>query len=457
MRLAWLPAILLSVQLATAEPFAIQVVDEQTGRGVPLVELETVNNVVFLTDSAGWVALAEPGLMDREVFFHLRSPGYAFAKDGFDYTGAKLETKSGGTATVKATRTNVAERLYRVTGEGIYRDSVLLGKKTPLAEPVINAGVLGQDSALSVVYRGKVYWFWGDTNQAGYPLGNFQTTGATSELPGKGGLSPEQGVNLRYFVNADGSVKHMVPFKEEGMIWLDGLLVVPDEQGRKRLVAHYSRMKSLDERLEHGLVVFNDEQEVFEKLVQFDLQDTWQCPRAHPVKTTEGGREYFYFPTPWPDVRVAATWKDIQNPTAYEKVALQGTMGKTQLLDEVYNPVPVHASAIAWNDFRKSWVMIAQGTGDNFGSLYHAEAKELAGPWSFATKVVAHPDYSFYNPVLHPFFDGEGGRFIYFEATYSRMFSKAPVATPRYDYNQLMYRLDLKDGRLGPAPAKSAP
>jgi hypothetical protein len=48
---------------ATAEsafsesPFIIEVVDEQTGRGVPMVELETVNNIRFVTDSNGIVAL----------------------------------------------------------------------------------------------------------------------------------------------------------------------------------------------------------------------------------------------------------------------------------------------------------------------------------------------------------------------------------------------------------------
>ena len=47
--------------------FAIQVVDEQTGRGVPLVELETVHHLRFVTDNAGRVAFAEPGLMDQPV------------------------------------------------------------------------------------------------------------------------------------------------------------------------------------------------------------------------------------------------------------------------------------------------------------------------------------------------------------------------------------------------------
>ena len=41
------------VRAAVATYFAIEVVDDQTGRGVPLVELETVNNRRYFTDSAG--------------------------------------------------------------------------------------------------------------------------------------------------------------------------------------------------------------------------------------------------------------------------------------------------------------------------------------------------------------------------------------------------------------------
>jgi hypothetical protein len=41
--------------------FGIHVVDEATGRGVPLVELRTVNDVALVTDSAGWIAFHEPG------------------------------------------------------------------------------------------------------------------------------------------------------------------------------------------------------------------------------------------------------------------------------------------------------------------------------------------------------------------------------------------------------------
>ena len=45
-------------------------------------------------------------------------------------------------------------------------------------------------------------------------------------------------------------------------------------------------------------------------------------------------------------------------------------------------------------------------------------------------------------------FDQDGGRLIYFEGTYTHTFSGNDNATPRYDYNQIMYRLDLADPRL---------
>ena len=46
-----------------------------------------------------------------------------------------MSPADGQEATVKIQRRNIAERLYRVTGEGLYRDSVLLKELTPLPEP----------------------------------------------------------------------------------------------------------------------------------------------------------------------------------------------------------------------------------------------------------------------------------------------------------------------------------
>ena len=66
-------------------------------------------------------------------------------------------------------------------------------------------------------------------------------------------------------------------------------------------------------------------------------------------------------------------------------------------------------------------------------------------------KVATHRGTSFYNPVHHAFFDADGGKTIHFEGTYTRTFSRTKAPTPRYDYNQILYRLDLSDPRLAAA------
>jgi hypothetical protein len=479
-----LPTILLLLfpfacmaQAEAAAPFAIRVVDDQTGRGVPLVELETVNHLLFVTDSGGLVAFDEPGLMGREVFFAVRSHGYEFPKDGFGSVGVALRTEPGGQAELKIRRVNVAERLYRVTGQGIYRDTAALGRAAPLREPLLNAQVAGQDSALAAPYRGKLYWLWGDTLRPRYPLGNFQTAGAISGLPGQGGLDPAAGVDLKYFVDSDGFAKKMAPFKEPGMVWLDGVLTVLDPAKRERLVAHYSRMKSLGERTEHGLVMFNDQKEEFEKVVAFDLKDAWRCPVGHPVRVSEDGTERFYFPAPFCTVRVPATLADVRNQASYEAFTpghewrkdaapltqkaehLLIAAGKLKPEDAWLQPVDeetgavvhMHGGSVCWNEFRKKWILIAVqdgGTSSYLGEVWYSEAERVTGPWRRARKIVTHDRYSFYNPVQHPFFDQDGGRLIYFEGTYASTFSGNPLPTPRYDYNQVMYRLDLADPRL---------
>src|SRR5262249_30223087 len=227
-------AVLSWVALLGADPgqgtsyFAITVVDGETGRGVPLVELRTVNGLRQFTDSNGVVAFHEPGLMDKDVFFHVSSHGYEFPKDGFGFRGKSLHVVPGGSAKLELRRVNLAERLYRVTGGGIYRDSVLAGVKVPLQEPVLNAQVFGSDSVLNAVYGGKSYWFWGDTNRPAYPLGNFHVPGATSELPSRGGLDPERGIDLRYFTDQKGFARPTMQMPGKGPTWLTALVPLAD-------------------------------------------------------------------------------------------------------------------------------------------------------------------------------------------------------------------------------------
>jgi hypothetical protein len=491
---AWLNALAgAAPAIAPGVFFEIAVVDDQTGRGVPLVEVATVNHLRFVTDNAGRAAFHEPGLMGREVFFSVRSHGYEFPKDGFGNAGKILTPKAGDRAVLRLQRRNVAERLHRLTGEGLYRDSVLLGHRAPLAEPLGRAGVAGQDSAQAAVYRGKVHWFWGDTSNVKYPLGNFRTSGATSDLPGQGGLDPALGVDLRYFTNADGFCRPMCPLEvNEGVVWVDGVVTVPDAGGRERLVAYYTRRKSLTEQLEQGLAVWNDEKQLFERATKLDLAESWRFLRGHPFRRREAGGEFIHGGEAFPTVRVKAELPAVLDPASYEAWTcaatnqagpergpagrlryawrrdaapvtpaverrwlreghLQPDEARFQPVDvESGKPVQLHGGSVRWNAHRQRWVLIAveEGGTSYLGEVWYAEAAEPTGPWPRARKVVTHDKYSFYNPVHHDFLDQAGGRFIFFEGTYANTFSGNPDATPRYDYNQVMYRLDLDDPRL---------
>jgi len=112
--------------------------------------------------------------------------------------------------------------------------------------------------------------------------------------------------------------------------------------------------------------------------------------------------------------------------------------------------VLAHAGSVYWNEYRKRYVMITtEFLGSSvLGEIWYAEADTPIGPWCYGVKVVTHDKYSFYNPKHHPYFDKDGGRVIYFEGTYTTFISGAPFPTPRYNYNQIMYKLELDDPRV---------
>ena len=96
------------------------------------------------------------------------------------------------------------------------------------------------------------------------------------------------------------------------------------------------------------------------------------------------------------------------------------------------------------------------GESSMLGEVWFAEADTPLGPWAYARKVATHDRYSFYNPQQHPEFAKQSGRMIFFEGTYTVSFSGNTNPTPRYDYNQVMYKLDLDDPRLDlPVPISS--
>ena len=414
-----------------ARPFVIKVVDADTGRGVPLVELRTVGQVRFFTDSAGVIAFDEPGLMGEEVFFSMKSHGYEEPKkDGFGIRGVRLKAEPGRTATVKIKRVNIAERMYRITGEGIYHHSALAGLPVPLENGVLNGKVVGQDTVAMAPYKGKLFWLWGDTNRPSYPLGNFKTSSATSLMPGRGGLDPSVGVDLTYYVDTSGFSKQMMPLREPGVVWMNGLVAVRDERGRERLMARWARLTGLSDLKERGFAVFNDKEEIFEKANTFD-KDQHVVPDSQAYRDGRrgGDRSHVYFVAPYPTARIAANVEAFLRPEAYEGFSCL-TPG-TRFRGRSSSVERDAAGRLVW-----AWKR-------DTSPLRDKQWEELV-----KAKIVTHKKYTFYNVMHHPVFNQERGRYVYFEGTYCSTFSGNDDKTPRYDYNQMMYRLDLADERL---------
>lgn len=496
----WLAGSSVTAIAQESDYFSIKVVDEATGRGVPLVELETIHHLRFFTDSNGLAAIDEPDLMGETVYFSVRSHGYAYPPDGFGFHGKALEVTPGGNATLEIKRTNIAERLYRATGAGIYRDTVLLGGEPPIEHPLLHARVFGCDSVMTAFYRGRIYWFWGDTSRPHYPIGgNFHITGATSLLPEDGGLAPSAGVNFDYFVDDQGDVRPMAQMAGEGPTWISAVTVLPDADGRQRMYAGYVKIRNQLEAYRWGYVAWDDQHERFEQVASFDTRPKmFYESQAHTfLHQGQDGTDYVYFCTPFPLLRVKADPQAFVDPGQYE--AFTCLAAGTQFGDQQFDrgddgrlrfswkrntlpltqrqqgellqagimrpqealialrdaatgrPVMAHNGSVYWNDYRQRWVLIASeehGESSYLGEVWFAEADRPTGPWVYARKVVTHDKYSFYNPKHHPFFDEDGGRVIYFEGTYTRTFSATETPTPRYDYNQVVYRLDLSDPRL---------
>ncbi|MGI8982125.1 MAG: hypothetical protein ACR2FY_23080 [Pirellulaceae bacterium] len=486
---------LIALLLSTDKPFEIQIVDDQSGRGVPLVELTTTSGVTFVTDSAGVIAFNEPGMMDQRVWFAVKSHGYEPPKDGFGIAGTAFDVKPGGKVILKIKRLNIAERLYRITGSGIYRDSVLLGREVPIKEPLLNSKVTGSDSVMLATYRGKLRWFWGDTTRPAYVLGLFEVPGATSELPASGGLDIEKGIDLAYFTGKDGFAKATCKMTGAGPTWIDGVAALKDAAGNERLYGAYVKIKPPLSIYRRGTCVWNDDKNEFERAGDIPL-DAPIFPFGRPFLLEENGERFQAFGDPFPVARILARaenyadlskyeaftclipgsrlekpqvergaddqvvwgWKKDTSPVdsaAEAKLIAAGHLKADEVRFQLQDPktqkkVAVHRGSVNWNDYRQKWIsLFGQFGGSSMvGEIWYAEADEPTGPWKAAVKIVTHDKYSFYNPVQHREFDREGGRFIYFEGTYTNSFSGNDHKTPRYDYNQVLYKLDLADERL---------
>jgi hypothetical protein len=438
-----------------AAPCRIEVVDKQNGWPVPLVQLRTTHNVTFVTDNAGVIALDAAELMGREVWFDVIGHGYEVKKDGFGMRGVRLKPEPGATLRVEVNRVNIAKRLGRSTGAGIFAESQKLGRELDWIE----SGVFGSDSVQNAAHRGKMFWAWGDTTLPHYPLGIFDMTSATTAIQPLASFEPPLRLKLDYFRAKDGKLRGVAKMPGEGPTWLSGYVSLPDKDGTSHLCATYIKVRNYLEAYESGLCVWNDRTEAFEQLRVLWTKSE-QSPRqpaapdGHPSFWKDAqGREWILFGNPLPTLRCPATFAGWQDATKWEVLEPQ----KSFVSAKDGQPVKPHTGHIGWNGFRKRWVTVFMENGgkpSRLGDLWYAEADAPTGPWGKAVKILTHDNYTFYNPRLHPEFTSADSPILIFEGTYTAEFADRPVPTARYNYNQVLYRLDLDDAALGPAAAK---
>ncbi|GAA5478587.1 hypothetical protein [Haloferula helveola] len=441
--------IALSGQLAAVEPFRIKVVEKGTGWPVPMVELRTTHHARFISDNAGVIAFDLPEMMGEECWFSIEGHGYGVAADGFGFRGVRLTPTSGGEAMVEVERSLPGKRLGRLTGAGLFGESQRFGLEPDWKE----SGIVGCDTVQIAPHRGKLFWAWGDTSVARYPLGLFQTTSATTGLRPVSSFEPPLRVRYDYFRDPEGRVRNVAEMPGSGPTWISGYVSLPDEGGEPRLVATYVKIRGKLEAYEAGLCVWNESEERFDRQRVLWSKSEDQpglplVPDGHPAFWTDpSGKRWLMFGDPFPRIRMEPTFEAWSDPGQWTPMDPQKTVPSRSGGDEV---VP-HRGSIAWNGFRKKWVAVFtqhHGKPSPLGEIWYAESEQPTGPWGSAVKVVTHSNYTFYNPRLHPELTDPDSPVLLFEGTFTREFSGSKDAWPRYDYNQILYRLDLDDPKL---------
>jgi hypothetical protein len=298
-------------------------------------------------------------------------------------------------------------------------------------------------------------------------------------------LDPQYGIPFNYFVDAtSGFARAMMPLPErpEGVVWIDGLTVVKGNDGQDTMVAHYSRRRGLAEELEHGLAKYEDDKSIFRVLEKLDDPSEWRHPHGHSVKINDGDKSWLYFGNPFPTIRVQDTYAAVQDIQQYEAFSPLTSDSNTykkwhwsrtekpfganeehewfnrkKKNDDEFRYLPVnhadpqeriffHSGSLHWNSYRKKWIVIGcriYGKDSLLGEVWYTESESPTGPFKHAIKIASHDKQSFYNVCHHDYLDRDGGRIVYFEGTFTNSFSGNPYQTPRYNYNQVLYRLDL--------------
>ncbi|RYD22404.1 MAG: hypothetical protein EOP88_08230 [Verrucomicrobiaceae bacterium] len=436
------PAALLlvfSCSVFAVEPCRIEIVDKQNGWPVPLVELKTVHDSIHVSDNLGLVAIDDPDLLDREVFFHVKGHGYGLQKDGFGFEEVRTTLKAGGKFRIELERRNLAKRLGRLTGAGLFAE----GQKLGIAPLLPESGVFGCDTVLTATVGDKIFSLWGDTMLPGYPLGIYHSSAATTPLQPLKKFEPPIAMPYTLFRDKEGKPRGVAKLPGDGPTWLGAMVSFPNKQ----LGATWSKIRNHVEEYEVGICTWDVKTQNFvsEKTL-WKIADGHKplLLRGHPVRWQDkDGKKWLLFGDPFPEARCPDDFESWKNPSTWEKVE-KAAAPKSANGEEI----KPHRGAIAWSEYKKRWVTIFTqqwGKPSALGEIWYAEAESPLGPWQKTTKVLTHDNYTFYNPRIQFDMMPEKAPFILFEGTYTAEFADHAVKTPRYNYNQVLYRLDLDD------------
>jgi hypothetical protein len=453
-RMLAVAAMCASLGAADMQPCRIEVVEKGSGWPVPLVELRTTHHVRFVSDNAGVIACDLQELMGQEVWFDVIGQGYGVARDGFGNSGVRLRLEAGRTLKVEVERRCLARRIGRLTGGGLFAERQRFGEDAAWKE----SGIVGCDSVQCVPYQGRLFWLWGDSGIASYPLGIFSSSGATSALPEAEALLPPLRVPFDYFRDDAGKPRGIAPVPGAGPTWVFGLMAMKDRTGVERIGGYYSKIMGTLDAYETGLAVWNDGRRVLER-AQVVWEKSSGRPRPKAVPDGQGttwrdaqGRDWYVFGNPFPFLRCPATFEAWSDQATWEVLEPQ-----KQVTAAGGGQVTPHTGAIGFHPWRRRWITVfmqREGRPSSLGELWYAEADQPTGPWGAAVKILSHDDYTFYNPRLHLDFTPAGKPWLYFEGSYTTLFTDNKAPTPRYDYNQILYRLDLDDPALSPAQGR---
>lgn len=445
---------LATSEVPAGEPCEIKIVDQSNGWPVPLVQLKTTNEILWVSDNDGVVAIDDPDLMNVPTWFTVQGHGYSVPKDGFGMQGVRLTPTPGGKLKIQVQRELPAKRLGRLTGSGLFAESQKLGQHQDWKE----SGRWGCDTVQTAVHNGKLYWGWGDTTLPGYPLGLFQMTGATTDLKPIQNWQPPLKLSFDLFRDQRDQPRNVAKIPGPGPSWLGGYVSLKDRSGKSHLVATYSKIEPPLETYEAGLCEWDEQQELFlpSKVLWSQENDGGKPPAApngHVVRWTDSeGKKWLLVGDPFPEWKIPDSYESWMDPASWTELEPQREVAT---LDG--ESIRTHRGSIAFLPYRQRWgCVFCQyfGKSSALGELWYCEADSPFGPWEGAQHIVTHQQYTFYNPHLHPEMVPDGSPILLFEATYTKTFSKTVSGTPRYEYNQVLYRLDL-DELKGPGVAET--